>query len=530
MTNEILITEDRAAMSHYHKNIYLGFVSCIPDRLVSRSLYRRYFVPQVPVDNCGNALMAPLPLRAVESALINGGFSRTQISVVRSDFLESRINEDTKIVALSSHDPLGLGPATTTWSTIFGGIPHNRWEFLELLSTLIRLRQKYDFKVILGGTGSWQLIQDNLYEKCKIDYVFVGESENVIPELFKSIIDGSYDGESIIRGQVVRPEKIPPILAPTNWGLVEISRGCGRGCMYCSPTVSGKLRSLPIDTILRSVAVNLQAPWNRSKSILLHSEDFFRYESADREYRVNADAIFGLYDSLFELGARQIYITHASFANFVKDEDFIVEFTKYLRSHGMTSYGCQPGLETGSTRMMKAMMAGKMKPYTSEQWPWIVHEASRIMDQNNWYPVATLIMGLPGESHEDIAATYHLVEDLQSYKALYIPLFFVPMTKTRLEGRQQFISENMSMEHWRLMELCWKHNLEHIYDLYRVVDTESPHALKIFLKTAVSALKALFSIKRSGTLSNSPRAPRLEDLGHTSPLEMTSLDEARFAV
>ncbi|MFX1483806.1 MAG: B12-binding domain-containing radical SAM protein [Promethearchaeota archaeon] len=512
VATKILLTEDNAAMSHYQHNLYLGFVSCVPDRLIPRQIYRKYFIPPVPVDRVGTALQAPLSLRAVEAALLNAGFKRKDVSVIRPDFLESRVDENTEILALSSHDPLGLGPATTTWSTIFQGTPLNRIEFLLFMKRIQRLKKKFRFKVAFGGSGAWQLLNTNLFSKLGIDYLFLGEVEYKAFDFFSSILDDTLVEGTIVRGDVIRPEDIPPIQGSTNWGLVEVTRGCGRGCAYCAPTTSGKIRSIPIETIVESAKANLNAVWNKKKLIILHSDDFLRYGTQGNSYRINPSMIYELFESLFDIGAKNISITHASFANIVADESFIKEFSKYLRKHGIFSFGCQPGLETGSTRLMSSMMAGKTKPFSPDEWTWVVREAMRIIDENNWHVVATLIMGLPSEGREDIIDTFKLIGSLKKFKSLYIPLFFVPMSMTRLSDRTRFISKKMTKEHWILLERCWKHNLKHIFDLYEMTDTPDPIILHNLLRLSIEALRILMKWKRSRIISRSANAPLVKDI------------------
>lgn len=512
VATKILLTEDNAAMSHYQHNVYLGFVSCVPDKLIPRQIYRKYFIPPVLVDSAGTALQAPLSLRAVEAALLNAGFKRKDVSVIRPDFLESRVDNNTEILALSSHDPLGLGPATTTWSTIFQGTPLNRIEFLLFMKRIQRLKKKFHFKVALGGSGAWQLQNANLFSKLGIDYLFLGEVEYKTFDFFSSILDDTLVEGSIVRGDVVKPEDIPPIQGSTNWGLIEVTRGCGRGCAYCAPTTSGKIRSIPIETIVESARANLDAAWNKKKLIILHSDDFLRYGTQGTSYRTNPSAIYELFERLFAIGAKTITITHASFANVVADESFIKEFSKYLHNHDTSSFGCQPGLETGSTRLMSSMMAGKTKPFSPAEWTWIVREAMRIFDENNWHVVATLIMGLPGEGREDIIDTFKLIGDLKKFKSLYIPLFFVPMSMTRLSDRTRFISRKMTKEHWILLERCWKHNLTHIFNLYEMTDTPDPFIFHNLLRFSVEALKILMKWKRSRMINRSANAPLVKDM------------------
>ncbi len=50
-------------------------------------------------------------------------------------------------------------------------------------------------------------------------------------------------------------------------------------------------------------------------------------------------------------------------------------------------------------------MAGKVKPYKPEDWPTVVVDAFQILNDNNWVPASTLIVGLPGEEEHDVQLT-----------------------------------------------------------------------------------------------------------------------------
>ncbi|MEM2672627.1 MAG: hypothetical protein QXF20_03430, partial [Candidatus Hadarchaeales archaeon] len=80
-------------------------------------------------------------------------------------------------------------------------------------------------------------------------------------------------------------------------------------------------------------------------------------------------------------------------------------------------------------------------------------------------PCSTLVMGLPGETPEDVERTRELVERLKEFKSLIVPLFFVPLSF--LSGERFFTAKDMREEHWKLYAACLKHDFKWIKELAR---------------------------------------------------------------
>jgi len=493
--SKIVLTADRATMSHYNHNMYLGFLSCLPDRLCPEWIYNT-IVPDAECNDDGTVKLPNLSLRAVESILVNSGFDRKDVNIVHPDFLESRITDDTKIVGISTHDPLGLGPATTTWSTIFLGTPWNRIHFLQLMERIRDLKQKRKFKVVLGGPGDWQINKPETMDELGIDNIVMGEGEISVPKSFNDIINGNDGNDRIITDRVPRENEIPSVLGPSSHDLIEITRGCGRGCDFCAPTTSGSFRNLPMEKILGDLKVYLDRGMT---NVIFQSEDSLRYGSKD--LLADKDALLNLFKECFDAGAKHITITHASFVNFAHQPDVIEALTKLINDHGMRYFGCQPGLETGSQRLISRYMKGKVYPRDPEEWHEIVYEGLKVMKKHNWYPICTLICGLPEEHPEDIKLTIDLIKKVKDFEALYIPLFFAPMSMIKLKERERFIADHMRREHWELMLACWDHNFRHIYNMYKLVSSAHNPAFKFFVKSLTTAMKVWVNIKREQYLN-----------------------------
>jgi hypothetical protein len=121
------------------------------------------------------------------------------------------------------------------------------------------------------------------------------------------------------------------------------------------------------------------------------------------------------------------------------------------------------GLETGSVRLAKMMMPGKAAPFAIEEWPSIFIQGLTIMNRNNWFPVATLMIGSPGETDEDIKATLDLIYEVERRKlfAFFVPSIFTPLHDTRMAG-QEGVTETQQLTslQWQLIMKCWKMNLQ----------------------------------------------------------------------
>jgi len=95
-----------------------------------------------------------------------------------------------------------------------------------------KLKEKYRFKVVLGGSGAWQFSFKK--EDCDdygIDHVVIGEVDDKIVDIYEDILTG--DAPDILYIMTDRIKMIPYIEGPTTNGCVEAMRGCGRGCEAC---------------------------------------------------------------------------------------------------------------------------------------------------------------------------------------------------------------------------------------------------------------------------------------------------------
>ena len=73
-----------------------------------------------------------------------------------------------------------------------------------------------------------------------------------------------------------------------------------------------------------------------------------------------------------------------------------------------------------------------------------------------------VVMGLPGETPEDIRKSIKLIQNLSEYKSLIIPLYFVPIGNLK-DNNRFFRTKDMRVEHWQLLAACIRHSIKWSY-------------------------------------------------------------------
>lgn len=450
----IVLTSDATMMSSYHGGVLLGFAAIMPKAVMPDMIFRRLFCPPVASGIDGSALLAPCGMRKVEAALLESGFDRSEVMVAHPEHLEEAIGPDTKIVGITHDDPLGKIAVREIEEMIGRGEPHNRSKFLSLLSH--PLIKEHRPKVVVGGNGAWELIGEDV----GVDHIFLGEGEADFPGICRAIMNGE-DVPKVIRGSVVSGEKIPINRGATIAGIVEIGRGCWRGCSFCSPTMR-TLRHRPLQNILDDVNVNLQ---NGQRDILLHSEDVFTYGS--KGMVPDGEKVLELVKAVKKLGPHTVDVSHLSLATVHQNQDLLRDVSRIAGIGSDQRYmSAWIGIETGSCRILEMHMPRKAMPGDISQWPEIVRDSYRLFGEESWLPVASLVLGLPGETAGDVIKTIELVESLKDYTGLMLPLFFTPMSETKLGGVRGLCRDRALPEHWQLVGLCLEYNLRHLRGLH----------------------------------------------------------------
>jgi hypothetical protein len=426
--------------------------------------------------NDGSAKYMPAGVRLVEKSL-ERVYTKDDIVSCYPDDLDKFVGPNTRVVAVSTHNPLGVTFAAGVYTSIFGSskMPINSHYSRELFAKIKGSKYRNNFKVIVGGSGGWQIIQTDLYDELGIDCVVEGRSEsNDTLDLFAKAIAGEELPKEVT---VVHPKERDAILFPdtrTTFGVVEMTTGCGRRCKFCVPDLNPQI-DLPKDKIMGAVRANVR---EGNKQISLATEDMFIWGQVHTDtpfYFPNREALLDLYGDIVDTpGVEQHVLSHSTIAPAVVDPILIKELSRillpkspihfpYLSSHPeKKALAPLIGLETGSIPMAKKVMASKGVPFAIDHWPSVVLEGLRVLNENNWFPAMTLIVGNPDETDEDNMATLDLIYEMErrGLFAFLIPSIFTPLHDTRMEMERGVTqTRQLTPLQWQLMMKCWKMNL-----------------------------------------------------------------------
>ena len=512
---KVVLTADRTLMSPYRGISLASFFGCAPAIDVNRdhkSFWYRIFGNQVtprmlfdficnPIPHTnGLANYAPYGLRKVEAALVRDGYRREDVVVAHPDQVEKFIGPGTEVVGTYEMDPLGMGPVTMTFT--YGRKQMSFDEFycrdLHLRIKAAKEKNGSNAKVIAGASGTWQYN----YDPAKIgEYglygIVEGDMGGIGPELdgaggafFDALINGEmetanpfkknkfkveikefnrdnqkYHGRFIHYREEPSVEEIPTIINPSMHGMVEVMRGCGRGCKFCDVTLR-PLRYYPVEKVQKEIEINMK--YGGAKNAWIHSDDIFVYGMNPRttkNMQPNREALEELFKGIMATGIEHTNPTHGTLAGAIADEKLIPNISKIIRASPENHIGIQCGFETGSIRLIGKYADRKLAPFKPSEWHWVVKTAVKTLNENYWVPAFTLIMGLDNnETAEDSWDTIQLIHELEieqpESRFTTTPLTFVPIG---LLEKSEFydIGNNMDPPKLGVMYKTWQHNFRH---------------------------------------------------------------------
>ena len=512
---KVVLSADCTLMSPYRGISLASFFGCAPALDFNRSkdsfwyyILKNQVTPRVLFDficnpighNNGIANFAPYGLRKLEASLLSDGYNPGDVVVAHPDYIDKFIGPETEVVGTYEMDPLGMGPVTMTFT--FGRKTMSYDELynrdLHLRINAAKNRNGSKAKVIVGASGTWQYNYDpakieeyGLYGIVEGDLGGIGpELDGVGARFFDAVINGELETSNPFKKSEFKVEikefvksdrkyhgrffhysdepsidEIPNIVNPSMHGMIEVMRGCGRGCKFCDVTLR-PLRYYPIEKVQKEIEINMK--YGGLKNAWIQSDDIFVYglnPRTTKNMQPNREAIEELFKGIMDTGIEHTNPTHGTLAGAIADERLVPNVSKIIKSGPDNFIGIQCGLETGSIRLIGKYADRKLAPFRPSEWHWVVKEGVKTLNEHYWIPAFTLIMGLDNnESMDDSWETIRLIHELEKEqpdsKFTVTPLTFVPIG---LLEKSSFFDIGNTMDPGKLgvMYKTWQHNFKY---------------------------------------------------------------------
>jgi radical SAM superfamily enzyme YgiQ (UPF0313 family) len=478
------LLSDDTLIYDYRNFPLLDFLPCAPAYSMPNSIYQ-FLKGKVspPIDN-GRLKYAPYGIRKIEAALLKK-YSPNEVVVAHPDYMANFIKEDTEVIGIDTMDPFGLGPTTMSFYALYesnkqghelNAFVRQDWE--ALIAKVNHLREGKKAKLVIGGAGVWEyMLMPEEIEKHKIDFLFQGESDDVVPEMFEQMsqnnidtnmfahsyitYDDSFhrmvkdDPKFLSRGKGLKTfpslDTIPDIVNPSTKGLTEAMRGCGIGCDFCEVTLR-ELRYYPVEKIVGEIKVNVEK--GNTSLAWLHSDEIFAYKHLPR-YVPNEDALIELFTAIMAIkGVEKTNPTHGRISIPAAYPEMMEKLSKVMKAGPKNWIGIQVGLETGSDKLAMRHMPAKTLPLkigVDGSWQEIVWRGVYYMNKYFWRPAFTVQVGQMDETDEDNWETVALINRLSNsvydngkpFEFTVNPLLNVPLGRIKSKQIDARLSQSM---------------------------------------------------------------------------------------
>lgn len=493
----VVLTADRSLMAGYDL-LFDGMLVASQTTTTPRPILSSLLMPACPLLPDGRARLAPLGLRRIEAALLRSGFARDEVVVAPPGHLDDVIGPSTRVVGIATGEPAGRGMNSSTMVTLSGGMIYPQKLFREVLAEVRSLveRRAPGACVVIGGPGAWQLRNDADRRSLGVDHVVVGYAESCVGAAFRAIVDGgSFD--EVLPAESVDAADIPAIVGASTMGVVEISRGCGLGCQFCT-IAHTPMQHLPSETILSDVRTNVAAG---QPNVALLSEDLLRY--GGRGFAVDPGALVSLLRAVRAVpGVGLIQVDHANVASVARygDADLSAVHTALATGPRHEFVWINVGVETASGRLLRANGGGpKMAGCSDDEWGELCRTQVTRLCRAGFFPLVSLVIGLPGETDQDVERTIDWVRSVSGERLSLFPMLCAPTDDSpAIDARE------MSRNHWRLIRACYHMNFRWVPHMYW--DNQTGAGVPLWRRMALQALgrgqvlqyNALFAWKARG--------------------------------
>ena len=140
-------------------------------------------------------------------------------------------------------------------------------------------------------------------------------------------------------------DEIPNIVEPSMHGMVEVMRGCGRGCKFCDVTLRS-LRYYSPEKVKKEIEVNIKK--GGMDRAWIHSDDIFVYGmdiGTSKNMEPNRDALEDLYKAIMSTVVVNTNPTHGTLSGAIADEILLPSLSNLPNAGPDKLIGIKCGLE-----------------------------------------------------------------------------------------------------------------------------------------------------------------------------------------
>lgn len=283
----------------------------------------------------------------------------------------------------------------------------------KVFSDLGRIRHlkqiKPDLVIGVGGCVASQEGDTIVKRAPFVDVVFGPQTLHRLPELIRAKQSTGRSQIDITFPEIEKFDHLPPARIEGGSAFVSIMEGCSKYCSFCVvPYTRGEEVSRPLDDVLVEIA-GLAQQGVKEIVLLGQNVNAYRGEMADGEI---ADFAL-LLEYVHEIpGVERIRFTTSHPREFTDRLIACYEKLPKLVSH------LHLPVQSGSDRILAAMKRG----YTALEYKSIIRKLRAV--RPDLHLSSDFIVGFPGETEADFAATLKLVKDLAfdfSFVFIYSP-------------------------------------------------------------------------------------------------------------